>query len=387
MVHRSWCLSSRAVTAVVGAAIWLAVATTSTRRSGRWSRRARFRRLTRSSKALPTARSATSRAGVSVREMPDLPQAHRRPNRRAKKGVHRDVTGSCENATRNIAVPRCELRRSTSRPSTTRPKPGSRWTAATPRWRATCARCHKTRSFLKLAPRARVPPGPAQGRARRRPARMPHDGHPFADARKQFDHAKAKFAAHRCPPSGRLREVPRQQGSFRRAQVRRVRDCHRSRTGRSFGRTAPRATPPRRGGRELQPRADRVPLTGAHAAASCVFGLSRQAGDPGPPGVRRRRAATATRRPRGAVQAGLRDCHAPMTFKKAPFNTRWADAVSAHRAARRARLCSLPQGRGNRRTVADDRKRGDDDREVLGSVGLLRLVSRRHPSRRCRAGL
>ena len=374
MVHRSWCLSSRAGTAVVSAAIWLAVATAAHAQVGTLiapgplsKAHSQLEGLANCQKCHEPGRALASAKCLACHR----PVAERIA---AKKGVHRDVPGSCEGCHAEHGGPAVDLRpldfkqfnhaAETGFPLDGRHAPLSR----------DCARCHKTRSFLNARAACVSCHEDVQKGALGTTCSTCHTtATPFVDARRQFDHAKARFAltgAHRTVDCAKCHVNKVYRGLKFGSCV----ECHREPHRQAFGPDCTSChTTETWKTRTFDHARTAFPLKGAHATAAVR--LPRQAGDTGPPrgeGVPR----LPCRRPRRAIQAGLRLLPYPGDLQEGAVRTRHGDPVPTHGASQRPRLFSLPQERGNRGAVEDDWHGDDRHREVLRPVGNLRLVPR-----------
>ena len=153
----------------------------------------------------------------------------------AKKGVHRNVTDRARAATPSTRARTPSFGRSTPGRSTTPRKPVSRSTDATRRSPAT-ARAATSRG--RSSTRARLARRATRTRTRDRSERPASTCHttavPFADARRQFDHAKARFpltGAHRTVECAKCHV----NSVFTGLKFAACTDCHREPHRQAFG--------------------------------------------------------------------------------------------------------------------------------------------------------
>ncbi len=337
MVHRSWCSSSRAVTAIVGAAIWLAVATTANAQVGTLvapgplsKAHSQLEGLANCQKCHQPGRALASAKCLACHK----PIAERIAGRR---GVHRDVPGSCEKCHVEHRGTAVDIRRLDIKAFNHAVETGFALDGRHAPLSQDCARCHKTRSFLNAGTACvSCHQDPHKGALGTTCAECHTTATPFADARKQFDHAKARFAltgAHRTVDCAKCHV----NKVYRGLKFGSCADCHREPHRQAFGPDCTTChTTETWKTRTFDHARTAFPLKGAHATAACTACHVKPA-DTGPPpgeGVPR----LPHRCSRRTVQAGLRLLPYPGDVQEGAVRPRHGDSVPAHRAPHRARL-------------------------------------------------
>ena len=306
------------MTAVVGAAIWLAVATPANAQVGALvspgplsKAHSQLEGIANCQKCHEPGRALASAKCLGCHK----PVAERMAGRR---GVHRDVAGKCEGChaehrgvatdLRPLDVQRFNHATETGYALDGRHGPLSR----------DCARCHKTRSFLN-APTACAAchQDPHKGALGTTCSTCHSTAAPFAEARRQFDHAKARFAltgAHRTVDCAKCHVNKVYRGlTFGSCAA-----CHREPHRQAFGPDCTKChTTDTWKTRSFDHARTAFPLKGAHATAVCTACHVR-------PATQVHLQAKACRDCHNDVHAGqfkqdCGSCHTQVTFKKAPF--------------------------------------------------------------------
>ena len=283
----------------------------------------------------------------------------------ARRGVHRDVTGTCEGCHAEHAGADAEPQAARSAALQPRRRNGLRPRRPPRAARAGLRAVPQDAVVPEHASRVRlVPPGRSQGRAGTDVRDLPHDGHAVCRRAQQFDHSKARFAltgAHRTVDCAKCHV----NKVFTGLKFGSCADCHREPHRQAFGADCTSChTTDTWKTRKVDHARTAFPLKGAHAAAPCTACHLK-------PAVQVRLQAKACSDchadvHRGQFKQDLRQPATPPTFRKAPFDHAAATQFPLTGQARRARLLPVPQGRGDRRTASDDRRRRDGHRDVLG---------------------
>lgn len=160
----------------------------------------------------------------------------------AKKGVHRDVASSCEGCHAEHAGLDAELRPFNPKTFNHVRETGFALDGRHAPLARECARCHKTRSFLEARPAcASCHEDVHKGSLGPTCSSCHTTAVPFADAKRQFDHAKAKFqltGAHRTVECAKCHV----NKTFAGLKFGACTDCHREPHRQISGPIAPRAT-------------------------------------------------------------------------------------------------------------------------------------------------
>ena len=375
MVHRSWCSSSRAVTAVVGAAIWLAVATTAHAQVGTLvapgplsKAHSQLEGLANCQKCHEPGRALASAKCLACHK----PIAERIAGRR---GVHRDVPGNCEKCHVEHRGAAVDIRRLDIKAFNHAVETGFALDGRHAPLSRDCARCHKTRSFLNAGTACvSCHQDPHKGALGTTCSACHTTATPFADARKQFDHAKARFAltgAHRTVDCAKCHV----NKVYRGLKSGSCADCHREPHRQAFGPDCTKChTTETWKTRTFDHARTAFPLKGAHATAACTACHVK-------PATQVHLQAKACRDCHNDVHAGqfkqdCGSCHTQVTFKKAPFEHDTATRfplTGRHTALACARCHKGAATAGPARTTGTG---VDSRREVLRPVGSLRLVPR-----------
>jgi hypothetical protein len=318
MVHRWSRPSSLVVTAVAGAALWLAAATLAGAQVGAIispgplsKAHSQLEGIANCQKCHEPGRALASSKCLACHK----PVAERIA---AKKGVHRDVPGSCEGCHaehRGLAV---DLRPLDIRQFNHATETGFALDGRHAPLSRDCARCHKTRSFLNArAACVSCHEDVHKGTLGTTCSTCHTTAAPFVDARRQFDHAKARFAltgAHRTVDCAKCHV----NKVYRGLKFGTCADCHREPHRQAFGTdcTSCHATDTWKT-RKFDHARTAFPLKGAHAAAPCTACHVK-------PPTQVRLQAKACRDCHSDVHAGqfkqdCGSCHTQVTFKKAPF--------------------------------------------------------------------
>jgi hypothetical protein len=237
----------------------------------------------------------------------------------AKKGVHRAVTNSCEGCHAEHAGKDAELRPLNQRTfdhaaETGLPLDGRHASIA-----RDCVRCHKSRSFLDARPAcASCHEDVHKGSLGATCSSCHTTAQPFAQARQQFDHSKAKFqltGAHRTVECAKCHV----NKAFSGLKFASCTDCHRQPHRQLFGVdcTSCHTTETWRTSKVDHGRTA-FPLAGAHASAKCTACHVKPATQ-----VRLQSSKCSVCHAdvhKGGFKQDCASCHNTTSFKKAPFD-------------------------------------------------------------------
>jgi hypothetical protein len=237
----------------------------------------------------------------------------------AKKGVHRDVTTSCEGCHAEHAGVDAELRPLDTKRFDHGKETGFALDGLHAPLANACARCHKTRSFLQARPDCaschddvhKGTLGPTCSSCHTTAVRL-------ADARQQFDHTKAKFqlaGAHRTVECAKC-HVNR---AFTGLKFASCTDCHREPHRPALGPdcTSCHSTDTWRTTKVDHSRTA-FPLTGAHLKTACAACHVKPAAQVRPASARCSSCHSDVHR--GGFRQDCATCHTTASFKQAPFD-------------------------------------------------------------------
>jgi hypothetical protein len=237
----------------------------------------------------------------------------------AKKGVHREAGASCQGCHAEHAGLDAELRPFDTKTFNHAKETGFQLDGRHAPLARDCARCHKTRSFLEARPAcASCHNDVHKGTLGTACSSCHSTSVPLADAKKDFDHAKAKFqltGAHRTVDCAKCHVNKTYTGLKFGACT----DCHREPHKQAFGTdcTSCHTTDTWRT-KKVEHARTAFPLTGAHATAPCASCHVKPAMQ-----VRLASGKCSTCHAdvhKGGFKQDCASCHVTTTFKKVPFN-------------------------------------------------------------------
>jgi hypothetical protein len=236
-----------------------------------------------------------------------------------QRGVHRDVPGNCEGCHAEHRGVAADLRPLDIQHFNHAAEAGFALDGRHAPLSRDCARCHKTRSFLNTrAACVSCHADPHKGALGATCSTCHTTAGPFTDARRQFDHSKARFAltgSHRTVDCTKCHV----NKVFTGLRFGSCADCHREPHRQALGTDCASChTTETWKTRTFDHARTAFPLRGAHAAAPCTACHVK-------PPTQVRLQAKACRDCHSDVHAGqfnqdCGSCHTPVTFKKAPFD-------------------------------------------------------------------